>query len=123
MKIQSFTDLIVWKEGHKLVLATYLLTQDLPKNEIFGLTSQMRRAVTSFTSNIAEGFGRNSIKDKSRFYNIARGSLIELQNQLIISKDLNYLQSEQFDKIFQQTITCHKLINAFITSTNNRLTP
>src|SRR3989344_224377 len=86
-KIQSFTDLEVWRESHKLVLMVYKFTKNFPKNELFGLTSQLRRAVVSITSNIAEGFSRFSYKEKIQFYSIAFGSLTEVQNQLLISKD------------------------------------
>ncbi len=85
-KIRSFTDLNAWKEGHKLVLEIYKFTQKFPKEEQFGLTNQLRRAVVSFTSNIAEGFSRNSYKEKLQFYSMALGSLTEVQNQLLVGK-------------------------------------
>lgn len=116
-KIQSFTDLVVWQEAHKLVLMVYKITKEFPKEEIFGLVSQMRRAAISVTSNIAEGFSRHSIKEKIQFYSISHGSLTELQNQLLISKDVGYLDDEKFREIFNQTISVHKLLNAFIKST------
>ncbi len=116
-KIQSFEDLNVWKEAHKLVLMIYKLTRDFPKEEIFGLVSQMRRAVISITSNIAEGFSRYSYKEKSQFYAIAHGSLTELQNQLLIARDVNYTDSENYNKILDQLIIVHKLLNAFIRKT------
>ncbi|HPN54545.1 MAG TPA: four helix bundle protein [Candidatus Moranbacteria bacterium] len=109
-KIKSFTDLEAWKEGHRLVLAVYKETQKFPKEESFGLTSQMRRAAVSITSNIAEGFSRNTSKDKYQFYSMAHGSLTELQNQLIIVRDIEYLEKENFNKIAQQTITVAKLL-------------
>lgn len=76
-KIKSFTDLNVWKEGHKLVLQVYKLTKEFPKEELFGLTNQIRRAAVSITSNIAEGFSRHSYKEKLQFYSTALGSLTE----------------------------------------------
>ena len=82
-KIKSFTDLNAWKEGHKLVLMIYGITKQFPKEEIFGLTSQIRRCVVSITLNIAEGFSRQSYKEKVRFYSISLGSITELQNQLL----------------------------------------
>ena len=109
-KIKSFTDLNTWKEGHKLVLMIYEITKKFPKDEIFGLISQMKRAVISITSNIAEGFGRQSYKEKIQFYLISRSSLIELQNQLLIAKDVGYINKEIFDKAANQTIIVHKLI-------------
>ncbi len=110
-KIQSFTDLEAWQEGHKLVLLIYNETNNFPKNEIFGLISQMRRCAVSITSNIAEGFSRHSYKDKANFYSMALGSTTELQNQLLISRDVKYISNEIFQKIAEQTIKVHKIIN------------
>lgn len=113
-KIKSFTDLIAWKEGHRLVLAVYKITKQFPKEEQFGLTIQLRRAVVSITSNIAEGFSRYSYKEKSQFYSIALGSLTEVQNQLLIAKDLEYITKEEFNEIATQTVTINKIINGLI---------
>jgi len=110
-KITSFTDLNAWKEGHKLVLKIYDITDNFPKKEVFGLTSQMRRAAVSVTSNIAEGFSRNTNNDKYHFYAIAQGSLTELQNQLLISRDIGYIKEEQFQLIAEQTVITNKLLN------------
>ncbi|MBI4599730.1 four helix bundle protein [Candidatus Uhrbacteria bacterium] len=76
--MRSFTDLKAWQEGHTLVLKIYKITQSFPKEEQFGLTNQLRRAAVSLTSNIAEGFGRGSYKEKAQFYSIALGSLTEV---------------------------------------------
>jgi four helix bundle protein len=113
-KIQLFTDLHAWQEGHKLVLVIYKTTKTFPKEEMFGLTSQMRRCVVSITSNIAEGFSRGSYKEKSQFYSMAQGSLTELQNQLLISRDTSYLSQQDFDGIWNQTIIVHKITNGLI---------
>lgn len=110
-KIKSFTDLHTWQEAHKLVLMIYEITKHFPREELFALTNQMRRAVVSITSNIAEGFSRQTIKDKYQFYIIAQGSLTELQNQLLVAKDIGYLDKEKFDRVANQTIIVHKLIN------------
>lgn len=118
-KIKSFTDLQVWQEAHKMVLAIYKITKKFPKQEIFGLVSQICRASVSVTSNIAEGFSRRSYKEKLRFYYISLGSLTEIQNQLLIAKDLNYINQSEFGKIAEQTIDVHKLLNAFITKTRS----
>lgn len=114
IKIGSFKDLNAWKKGHELVLFVYLLTKNFPREEKFSLIDQMRRAVVSVTSNIAEGFARFSYPDKIRFYYIAQGSLIELSNQLLISKDLNYLSGEDFKKADDLLTTVHKLTNGLI---------
>jgi len=111
VKIKSFTDLYAWKEGHKLVLVVYKVTERFPQKETFGLTSQMRRCAISITSNIAEGFSRTTSKDKRQFYSIAQGSLTELQNQLLISRDIGYLENTRFQEIAQQTILVNKLLN------------
>lgn len=85
-KIKSFTDLIVWQEGHKFVLLVYRHTKLFPKEELFGLTSQLRRAAVSFTSNIAEGFSRNSYKEKAQFYTMALGHLLKHKTNLLSEK-------------------------------------
>lgn len=87
-KVKNFTDLKVWQQGHKLVVDIYDVTKLFPRDELFCLTTQIRRAIISFTSNIAEGFSRSTAKDKAHFYSIALGSLTEVQNQLLIAKDL-----------------------------------
>ena len=113
-KITSFTQLIAWQKGHQLVLAAYKLITKFPKTENFALSDQMRRCAVSITSNIAEGFSRQTDKEKVQFYFTAKGSLTELQNQLLIAKDVNYLTKPDFDKIAQQTVEVHKLINGLI---------
>lgn len=115
--IKSFTDLNTWQEGHKLVLDVYKITKDFPQNEQFGLTSQMRRAAVSVTSNIAEGFSRDSYADKKHFYIMAHGSLTELQNQLLIARDIKLMGAEVFQKVAQMAVTVHKLLTGLIKST------
>ena len=112
--IQSFADLDVWKEGHKLVLMIYRATKHFPKEELFGLTSQMRRCAVSITSNIAEGFSRQSYKEKIQFYYISRGSITELQNQLIIAHDVTYLSDKDFDEIAKRAETTCRIMNGLI---------
>ena len=116
-KIQSFQDLDVWREGHKLVLIVYTSTKHFPKDETFGLVSQLKRAAVSVTSNIAEGFGRKSIGEKIQFYHIAKGSLIELHNQLLVSRDVSYLSQAEYQNIENQLNRVHTILNAFIAST------
>lgn len=110
-KIKTFTDLNAWQEGHKLVLTIYKTTESFPKKETFELTGQMRRAATSVTSNIAEGFSRLTVKDKCRFCSVAYGSLTELQNHLFITRDVGYINKNKFQEIAQQTVIVGKLIN------------
>ena len=109
-KIKNFSDLVTYKEAHKLVLMIYKVTKGFPKEERYGLIDQMRRAAVSITSNIAEGFSRNSGRDKYQFYTMAVGSLLELQSQLLISKDLNYLNEQYFHQILKQIILVRKLL-------------
>jgi four helix bundle protein len=115
-KIKSFTDLIAWKKGHQLVIAIYRITNEFPKKEIFALTSQMCRCVVSITSNISEGFSRKGIKEKIQFYYMSLGSVTELQNQLLIARDIGYLPKEEFDNLAKQTIEVSKLLNGLIKS-------
>jgi four helix bundle protein len=115
-KIQTFRDLNTWKEGHKLVLQIYKITKDFPKKETFALTDQILRAVVSITSNIAEGFGRRGMKEKIQFYYLAQSSLTEVQNQLIIARDVGYIDEKLFDELWIQTITVHKLLTGLIKS-------
>ncbi len=89
-KSKNYSDLVVWQKAHNLVIEVYKLTGQFPKEEIFGLTSQIRRAVISIPANIAEGFARKGIKDKLRFYNIASGSINEVGYYLFLSKELGY---------------------------------
>lgn len=116
MGIKNFTDLNTWQEGHKLVLQIYEITKTFPKSETYALIDQLLRAVVSITSNIAEGFGRQGIKEKIQFYYLAQSSLAEVQNQLIISKDVGYINGEIFDNLWDQTIIVHKMLTGLIKS-------
>ncbi|OGZ55022.1 MAG: four helix bundle protein [Candidatus Ryanbacteria bacterium RIFCSPLOWO2_02_FULL_45_11c] len=117
--MQSFTDLEAWKRGHALTLEIYKITKTFPKEELFGLTSQIRRSALSITSNIAEGFSRKSSKEKIQFYFIALGSTTELQNQLLLSRDIGYIEKATFSQIANITIEVHKMINGLIKSAQN----
>jgi four helix bundle protein len=112
--IQKFEDLQVWKEGHLLVIATYLATKSFPKDELFSLTNQIRRSAVSITSNIAEGFGRETYKDKAHFYQISLGSILELQNQFLIAKDIGYMEEAKFCEIIQQVKKVEMLCRGLI---------
>lgn len=114
--IKSFTDLDAWKEGHQLLLEIYLLTRSFPAEERFCFIDQMRRCSLLITSNIAEGFSRKSSKEKSQFYYIALGSVTELQNQLLASRDLGYITNQTFQDVAQRTVVVNKLINGIIKS-------
>lgn len=118
-KIESFRDLYVWKAGHRLVVLTYKLTKDFPKEEIFALVTQMRRAAVSITSNIAEGFSRRSLKDKVHFYRMAAGSLTELHNQFLIAKDVGYLEVGKFIEAEVLIMETHRILNGLISKTES----
>jgi four helix bundle protein len=112
--IKSFTQLITWQEAHKLVLQIYRITEQFPKKELFVLVNQMLRAAISITSNIAEGFTRKGEREKKQFYYTAKASLTELQNQLLIAKDVGYITTEEFKKIAEQTVLVNKLLCGLI---------
>lgn len=122
-KISSFKDLIVWQQAHKLTLEIYNLSRSFPKEELFSLTNQLRRAALSITSNIAEGFSRQSPKEKIHFYYVARGSLTEVENQLTLAKDLEYLPEQTYASLEGQVISIQRLLNRLITSTKSRRNP
>lgn len=110
----EYTNLDVWIEARKLTNLVYDSTKNYPKEEIFGLTNQIRRCAVSVPSNIAEGCGRNTSKEIIHFLYIARGSLYELETQLYLSADQKYLCEEKFATMLNQAILCKKLINGFI---------
>jgi four helix bundle protein len=110
---RSFKDLIVWQKAHELVIEIYTMTKIFPHEEKFGLVSQMRRAAVSIPANIAEGFVKRSIRDKSNFYNIAQGSLEELKYYLILSQDLGYAQNEN---LLLKANEVGKLLNRLLSS-------
>lgn len=116
-KIKSFTDLKVWQEGHKLVILIYQITKKFPREETYSLIDQMRRSVSSVTSNVAEGFGRQGYKEKIHFYYQAQGSLTELKNQILIAKDINYLNQEDLSCLVIQANKTHALLQGFIKKT------
>jgi four helix bundle protein len=112
--IRDFTDLNVWQFGHELVLFIYKINKHFPKEEIFALSSQMKRAGISIISNIAEGFGRKGYKEKIQFYYLANGSLTELKNQLIIARDVGYLKKDLFEESMQKIDSTHRLLQGLI---------
>ena len=120
MTIRTFKDLDVWQQGHALVLEVYRRTQAFPNHELFALTSQMRRAAVSVTSNIAEEFGRHGEKDKVHFYVMAKGSLYEVQNQLQLALDLGYLTESTHKQLQVDCIRIAQLLHGLIRSVNAR---
>jgi four helix bundle protein len=113
--ISSFEDLVVWQESQNFAVKIYTITKDFPKDEIFAMTSQLRRAATSISANLAEGFGRSSTNDKLHFYTMAYGSLLEVKNFLYLAEKLHYINKATLEECIQLSISCQKLINAFKT--------
>jgi four helix bundle protein len=107
---KSFEQLIVWQKAHQFVLGIYRLTDNFPRTEIYGLTSQLRRAAVSIPANIAEGFKKRGRADKVRFLNIAQGSLEECRYYLILAKDLNYGDTAQLQPKLEEV---SKLLEAY----------
>ncbi len=119
-KIQTFTQLRVWQEGHELVLLVYKIVKDFPNEEKYALGDQMRRCSVSITSNIAEGFGRQGKKEKIQFYYTSQASNIELQNQLLIAHDVGYINKRAFDDLTTKSISVAKQLNALIRSIKSK---
>jgi len=116
-KIKNFTELIVWQKAHKFVIDIYLITKKFPKEELYSLVDQIKRASVSITSNIAEGFSRKGYKEKSQFYYLSLGSLTEVQNQLFIARDVGYITQEEFGTLAEKSLDIQKLLNKFISTT------
>ena len=113
--IKSFEDLTVWQNAREFTNKIYMLTKKFPKEESYGLTSQIRRATVSIMSNIAEGFDRRSDKELSNFLSMSRASSSEVQNDLYIALDLNYISQDEFNKLYQEAKKIAKQINGLIT--------
>jgi four helix bundle protein len=122
-KTKTFEDLLVWKCAHEFVLEVYKITETFPKNEVFGLTSQFRRAAVSVAANIAEGYKKKGKADKLRFFNMSQGSLEESRYYLILAKDLNYYLPEVYtflvEKLNQTSRYLNNYCHAIIESQEN----
>ena len=112
--MKSYRDLIVWQKSMDMVTLIYKLVLELPENEKYGLTSQIKRSAISIPSNIAEGYGRNYRKDYPRFLQIARGSLFENQTQLEIAVNLDFIKVEDLEEIKELSIEVEKMLNSLI---------
>jgi four helix bundle protein len=112
--MRDFTKLNCWQRSHQLTLKIYSITKSFPKDELFGLTSQMRRSSSSTSTNIAEGCGRSSNPQLKRFFDFAAGSISELQYQLILSKDLSYISESIFKELNIETIEIRKMIYSYV---------
>jgi four helix bundle protein len=116
MRIFSFEKLIAWQKSRELAMLIFAETKKFPKDELFGLTSQMRRCSVSIASNLAEGSGRNSMKDKARFSEIAYSSSLELLNQVILCRDFEYLDKNQSILIREKITEVNMLIDGLYKS-------
>src|SRR3989338_1107552 len=117
--IKNFYDLNAWKQGHQLVVKIYKITESFSKEELFGIVSQLRRSASSITANIAEGFARYHFKDKIKFYYQARGSVAEVQNFLLLSRDLQLIDSITCVKLGKASKDVEQLINGLVRSIEN----
>ena len=112
--IRNYRDLVVWQKAISFVTDVYHITRQLPAEERYGLCSQIRRSAVSIPSNIAEGYGRNSIQDYIRFLQIANGSLFEFQTQLEIIKNLEYITRDHFEDLFSQSREIERMLKSLI---------
>jgi four helix bundle protein len=120
MKVKSYQDLIVWQKGMDLVESVYRVTRVFPKEEMFGLTSQVRRAAVSVPSNLAEGQGRQTTRDFMNFISIARGSLQEMETQILIASRLQYIIATQTNEITDMVAEVGRLLSGLYNSLNRK---
>jgi len=112
--MKTYRDLQVWQKSMSLVTEIYKISKAFPRDEAYGLTSQMRRCAISIPSNMAEGYGRNSINEYLYFLRIATGSLYELQTQMEISMNLYYLNRDEFDKLYELSREIERMLSSLI---------
>ncbi len=109
----SFEQLMAWQKAHRFTILVYQITKGYPQSELFGLTSQFRRAAISIEANIAEGYKKLSKSDKLRFLNISQGSLAECRNYIILSRDLEYIDIDQYEQLYYSLVEASKLLTAY----------
>ena len=123
MEVKFYRDLLVWQRAMDLVIQCYEFTERFPKSELYGLASQIQRAVTSIPANIAEGHGRDHLGDYLHHLSIASGSLMELETHLLIAARLNYLNSETVDKALQKTDEISRMLTGLKKSLKAKSSP
>lgn len=116
--LNSYTELDAWKKARTLVCAFYKLTAKFPKEEMYGLAAQMRRAAVSIPSNIAEGCGRQYQKETIQFQYVSRGSQYELETQMYLSYDLGFINENELNQTLETLVECRKLLSGFINYLN-----
>lgn len=114
--MKNYKELMVWQKAHQMTLDAYSVTREFPKEELYGLTSQLRRAAASIGANIAEGSGRRSNNESCRFLQIARGSASETEYHLLLARDLKLLREEDFRKLSRQADELQRMLTALIQS-------
>ena len=117
----DFKTLRVWEAFHEITLDIYRVTRKFPTEELYGLTSQMRRSAASVPTNIAEGCGRHTDPDLAKFLTIAMGSASELEYQLLLAKDLEYIHQDEYQTILTELIAAKKMLNTFLKRVSNRI--
>ena len=120
--MKTYRDLLVWQKSMALVTEIYKLSKSFPKDETYGLTSQMKRCAVSIPSNMAEGYGRNSTSEYIRFLHIATGSLYELQTQAEIALNLQYLNKIDFDKLYESSREIERMLSSLTRKLNDKQT-
>jgi four helix bundle protein len=118
--MSDFRKLLIWQKSMAMVTKIYYSTNNFPKEEIFGLTSQIRRCSISIPSNIAEGYGRETDKDLLRFLTISKGSLFEMQTQLEVAKNLSYIKDEEFNYLYEDSREVERMLVSFIKKIKDR---
>ena len=121
--METHKDLRVWQQSIEMVTSIYKMTMTFPKDEVFGLVSQMRRAAVSVPSNIAEGYARGTDREKLHFLRISSGSMSEIETQLMLSLNLGYIGQDAYDILSEQITSVWKQLNSLISSVKNRLSP
>ena len=116
--MKDFRKLQVWEKAHQLALTIYHVTASFPRDETYGLTSQIRRAASSIPSNIAEGCGRDGDAELSRFCLMARGSASELEYQILLAQDLKIIDPKQYERLTQQTVEIKRMLTVFVQKLN-----
>src|SRR5438552_16054515 len=116
--MKDFCQLKVWEKAHQLTMAIYHITATFPREQTYALVSQMRRAASSIPSNIAEGCGRDGDAELSRFCVMARGSASELEYQLLLSRDLKLIQSQEYEQLTQQTVEIKRMLTVLVQKLN-----
>jgi four helix bundle protein len=119
MSVNSYRDLLCWQKAMSLVTGVYKASGRFPKDEMYGLCSQIRRCAISIPSNIAEGYGRHATNDYIRFLQIARGSLFELQTQMEIASNLGYMEKDEFSALFELANEIERMVNSLINKLQN----